>query len=37
MHQNILMQKIKKIHHVDPKKNASQKDGQTDTWKVEQD
>ena len=26
------MQKIKKTHYVDPEKNASQTDGQTDRW-----
>ena len=26
------MQKIKKIHRVDPEKNVSQTDGQTDRW-----
>ena len=31
------MQKIKKIHRVDPEKNASQTNGQTDTWTNEQD
>ena len=29
--------KIKKIHWVDPDKNASQIDGQTDRWTDEQD
>ena len=31
------MQKIKKTHRVDPEKNKSQMDGQTDRWAVEQD
>ena len=31
------MQKIKKIHWVDPKKNASQTNGQTNIWTDEQD
>ena len=31
------MQKIKNTHCVDPEKNASQTDGQTERWKGEQD
>ena len=28
--------KIKKIHQVDPERNAPEKDGQTDRWTIEQ-
>ena len=31
------MQKIKNTHCVDPEKNGSQTDGQTERWKDEQD
>ena len=31
------MQKIKKTHHADPEKNASQMDRKTDRWTGEQD
>ena len=31
------MQKIKETHKVDPEKNASQTDGETDRWTDEQD
>ena len=35
--QNILMQKIKKSRRVNPEKNASQTDEQTNRWIDEQD
>ena len=35
--QNIVIQKIKKIHWVDPEKNVSQTDGQTDGWTNEEE